>query len=129
LSVRAEELREATMKLLLIEDHLDTADVVSLLLRRCGYEVDLARDGRTGLKLALEQSYAGILLDVSLPVMDGFEVLKNLRMKTVGVPVLLLSGFDEVRDRVRRLGIGADDYLCKPFAVDELLARVRALIQ
>jgi DNA-binding response OmpR family regulator len=117
------------MKLLLIEDHLDTADVMLLLLRKCGYEVDLARDGKTGLKLALEQSYAGILLDVSLPVMDGFEVLKNLRTKTVEAPVLLLSGFDEVRERVRRLGIGADDYLCKPFEIDDLLSRVRALIQ
>ncbi len=115
------------MKLLLVEDDPRVARVVERALRESGYKVDLARDGSQGLALAQTEQYDLILLDLLLPEIDGVEVCRTLRKERVRTPVLMLTALDAVSDRVRGLDAGADDYLVKPFALEELLARIRAL--
>ncbi|CAE6720674.1 Transcriptional activator protein CzcR [Paraburkholderia domus] len=114
------------MRILVIEDELKTAAYLKKGLEESGYAVDVANDGPQGLILAQEEEYDVIVLDVMLPGMDGWTIVKTLR-STRTTPVLFLTARDDVDDRVRGLELGADDYLVKPFAFVELLARVRTL--
>lgn len=114
------------MRILVIEDERKLADYLKRALSEHNYVVDVAFDGSSGLHLAREAQYDLILLDVMLPEMDGFSVLRALR-RSDSVPVLMLTARGKVEDRVRGLQDGADDYLVKPFALSELLARVLAL--
>jgi len=116
------------MRVLIIEDDPALSRTLAATLREENYAVDTALDGETGLSKAQEQAYDAILLDVMLPRLDGWEVLARLR-PAVRTPVLMLTARDNVPDRVKGLDRGADDYLTKPFDIDELLARVRALIR
>ena len=116
------------MRLLIVEDEPKTGDYLKKGLTEHGYVVEVARNGADGLYLALESDFDLILLDVMLPAMTGWQVLAKLREKK-DTPVLFLTARDEVDDRVKGLELGADDYLVKPFAFSELLARVRALLK
>jgi two-component system OmpR family response regulator len=116
------------MRLLLIEDEPDLLTGLARALRKQGYAVDVASDGGEGLHKALDAEYDAIILDVMLPVLDGWQVLEQLR-KTRTTPVLMLTARDGSRDRIRGLDGGADDYLVKPFDTGELLARLRAIIR
>lgn len=116
------------MHLLVIEDELKLGDYLRKGLIESGFNVDLARDGNDGLAMALTGNYDVIVLDVMLPGIDGFKILELVR-KSAATPVLMLTARDEVADRVKGLEAGADDYLAKPFAFTELLARVRALLR
>jgi two-component system, OmpR family, copper resistance phosphate regulon response regulator CusR len=116
------------MRVLVIEDEAKIADYVKRGLSEAGYTVDVARDGIEGRYLALEGDYQLVVLDIMLPGVDGFGVLSALRQKR-GTPVLMLTARDRVEDRVQGLEAGADDYLVKPFAFSELLARVGALLR
>jgi DNA-binding response OmpR family regulator len=115
------------VRLLLIEDDKGLGEFVRQGLREAGHEVDWETDGQRGLREALATRHDLVLLDVMLPGMDGLEVLGEMRRREVKTPVLLLTALDGVDDRVRGLDQGADDYLTKPFAFSELLARIRAL--
>jgi DNA-binding response OmpR family regulator len=115
------------MYILVVEDERRLAQVVRKVLEEEGHTVDVAHDGEEGLAMAMDGSHDAILLDVLLPGIDGFEVCRSLRASRVDTPVLLLTALDAVEDRVRGLDAGADDYLPKPFAFQELLARLRAL--
>jgi two-component system OmpR family response regulator len=115
------------MKLLLIEDDREAAQYLSRALVEAGNTVEHAADGREGLLMAAGGSHQVIILDRMLPEMDGLSVLRTLRAARVGAPVLLLTALDSIDDRVEGLNAGADDYLAKPFAFVELLARVNAL--
>src|SRR3990170_6357090 len=115
------------MYLLVVEDERRLAQVVRRVLEEEGHTVDTAYDGEEGLQMALEGSHDVVVLDVMLPEIDGLEVCQTLRRNRVDTPVLLLTALDSVEDRVRGLDAGADDYLPKPFAFQELLARLRAL--
>jgi two-component system, OmpR family, copper resistance phosphate regulon response regulator CusR len=116
------------MRLLVIEDEPKLADYLHKGLSENGYVVDIARDGIEGRHLATEGEYDLLLLDLMLPGIDGFGVLKAVRTRG-NTPVLMLTARDKVEDRVRGLSEGADDYLVKPFAFSELLARVAALLR
>ena len=116
------------MRILVVEDEPKTGDYLSKGLTESGFVIDLARTGTEGLHLASEGDYDLIVLDVMLPGMDGWEVLRKLR-ESKQVPVLFLTARDEVEDRVKGLELGADDYLVKPFAFTELLARIRTLLR
>lgn len=116
------------MRLLVVEDELKLAEYLRQGLSENGYVVDVAHNGIDGRHLALSGDYDLILLDVMLPGMDGFGVLEAIR-KNKPVPVLILTARDQVEDRVRGLRDGADDYLVKPFAFSELLARILALLR
>jgi DNA-binding response OmpR family regulator len=115
------------MYLLLVEDERRLAQVVRRVLEEEGHTVDLAHDGEDGLAMARDGSHDVIVLDVLLPGMDGIALCQTLRRERLDTPVLLLTALDSVDDRVRGLDAGADDYLPKPFAFQELLARLRAL--
>ena len=115
------------MRLLLIEDEHGLADSLSSVLKQENYIVDNCYDGESGLNAALSNIHDVIILDVMLPKMNGFEVLRQLRQENVLTPVLMLTAKFSVSDKVRGLDIGADDYLTKPFVMEELLARIRAL--
>ena len=116
------------MKILVVEDEADLLCAVREALECAGYVVDEASDGEVGLHHARTGEYAAIVLDLMLPVIDGWTVLERLRADKT-TPVLILTARDAVTDRVRGLETGADDYLVKPFEIDELLARVAALIR
>jgi two-component system, OmpR family, copper resistance phosphate regulon response regulator CusR len=116
------------MRVLVVEDEMKLADYLHKGLSENGYVVDVARNGIDGRHLATEGEYALILLDIMLPGVDGFGVLKAVRAKG-NTPVLMLTARDKIEDRVRGLQDGADDYLVKPFAFSELLARVGALLR
>lgn len=116
------------MRLLVIEDEPKTGDYLKLGLSEAGFVVDLARDGREGLHLAGEGGYDLIVLDVMLPGLDGWEVLRRLR-QTHSTPALFLTARDGLDDRLKGLELGGDDYLVKPFAFAELLARIRTILR
>lgn len=115
------------MYVLVVEDERRLAQVVRRVLEEEGHTVDTAYDGEEGLSMGLEGNHDVIVLDIMLPHMDGLEVCRALRSNKIDVPVILLTALDSVDDRVRGLDAGADDYLPKPFAFQELLARIRAL--
>ncbi|HEX7861444.1 MAG TPA: response regulator transcription factor [Verrucomicrobiae bacterium] len=117
------------MRLLIVEDSERLQRSLALALQKRGYAVDVTGDGTEALWQATETPYDLILLDVMLPGMDGFAVLKTLRERQVETPVLMLTAKGEVSDRVAGLEAGADDYLPKPFALEELLARVDTLVR
>jgi two-component system OmpR family response regulator len=116
------------MRVLVVEDEPDLRDGLAKALREDGYAVDSAADGEDGFFKAEGTDYDAIVLDLMLPKLDGWELLRRLR-RTRKTPVLMLTARDAIRDRVRGLDAGADDYLVKPFDLDELLARLRALIR
>ena len=115
------------MRVLLVEDEPRIADFVANGLTEHGYSVDVASDGEEALGWPAVASFDLIILDVMLPILDGIEVCRALRQKGLTTPILMLTARDAVEDRVRGLDSGADDYLVKPFAFAELLARLRAL--
>jgi DNA-binding response OmpR family regulator len=117
------------MRILLIEDEIPIAAVVRKGLERAHYTVDVASDGEEGLRLATENRYNLILLDLMLPKRDGWSVCQALRARRDPTPILMLTARDAVAERVRGLEMGADDYLPKPFDFQELLARVRAQVR
>ncbi|HUA96753.1 MAG TPA: heavy metal response regulator transcription factor [Terracidiphilus sp.] len=117
------------MKILVIEDEVKTSGFLRKGLSEAGYVVDVAGDGPEGLHLVLEVDFDLVILDVMLPVLDGWQVLTRLREAGRKVPVLMLTALDAVHHRVRGFEMGADDYLVKPFAFSELLARVRSLLR
>lgn len=117
------------MKILVIEDEVKTADYVKQGLSEASFVVDLARNGIDGMHLAVTETYDLVVLDVMLPGADGWQVLRAIRSARKDVPVLLLSARDQVDDRVKGLELGADDYLTKPFAFSELIARTRTLLR
>jgi DNA-binding response OmpR family regulator len=115
------------MRLLLVEDDGTISRFLLKGLREDQHVVDLAEDGPTGLDQAAAAEYDAVVLDLMLPGLDGFELCRQIRTQGIATPVLVISALDAVRDRVRGLDCGADDYLVKPFAFEELLARLRAL--
>lgn len=117
------------MRILLVEDEPGIANFVRQGLTEAGYAVDLAWDGREGLAYAQAADYDALVLDIMLPKMNGLELLRELRRQGDKTPALMLTARDTVEDRVTGLDAGADDYLVKPFAFPELLARVRALLR
>lgn len=117
------------MKLLVIEDESKTGEYLRQGLTEAGFVVDLAANGIDGQHLAMNESYDLIVLDVMLPDVDGWRILQTIRAAESAVPVLFLTARDSVADRVKGLELGADDYLVKPFAFSELLARVRTLLR
>ena len=117
------------MRLLLIEDDAKIASFVMKGLSAAGFAVDHATDGEEGLDLGLSEPYDVIIVDLMLPRRDGLSVIEQLRREKIKTPVIILSAKDSVDDRVKGLAIGSDDYLTKPFAFSELLARVQALMR
>ena len=117
------------MRILLAEDDCDLARAVCTLLERSGYAVDAVDNGEDALDLAQSSTYDGIILDWMMPKMDGIQVLKQLRSEHNATPCLMLTARETVEDRVTGLDAGADDYLPKPFAAKELLARLRAMLR
>ena len=115
-------------RILLVEDEEKLARMVELELKYEGYSVEKALDGRRGLELALSGEFDLVLLDIMLPQMSGMEVLRRLRRESQ-VPVIMLTARDSVVDKVSGLDSGADDYVTKPFAIEELLARIRAALR
>jgi DNA-binding response OmpR family regulator len=117
------------LKILVVEDDKRIVSVVKRGLIEARFAVEVASDGKTGFQMALNDSYAVIILDLMLPLMDGWSVCKNLRARKVPTPILMLTARDSLEDRVEGLNMGADDYLVKPFEFPELLARVQALLR
>lgn len=115
-------------RILIVEDEEKIARFVTLELEHEGYQVEHAADGRTAVDLALERDYDLILLDVLLPQLNGMEVLRRVR-KHKDVPVIMVTARDAVMDKVAGLDAGADDYLTKPFAIEELFARIRVALK
>lgn len=117
------------MRILLVEDDLKTGNYLKQGLSEAGYITDWVPDGLSGKHLALTEAYDLIILDVMLPVLDGWSVLSAIRQAGLTMPILFLTAKDEIDDRVKGLELGADDYLVKPFAFAELLARIMSLIR
>ena len=122
-------VQRTKMKILIIEDEQKTGDYLQKGLNEAGFVVDLARNGLDGLHLAVTEPYDLIILDVMLPDLNGWRIVEALREQGRHMPLLFLTAKDSVEDRVRGLELGADDYLVKPFAFSELLARVRTLLR
>lgn len=118
-----------TMRILIAEDEVHLAEAVSQILKKHNYSVDIVHDGRSGLDNALSGIYDLLLLDIMMPEMDGITVLKKLRAEGNHTPVILLTAKGEISDKVAGLDHGADDYIAKPFATEELLARIRAALR
>lgn len=114
-------------KILIIEDENKIARFVELELKYEGYEVEIASDGRTGLEMALHDNVDLVLLDIMLPGLSGIEVCRRIRLES-RVPIIMLTAKDDVTDKVAGLDTGADDYMTKPFAIEELLARIRVAL-
>ena len=117
------------MRLLLVEDDLQIASFITKGLRQAGFAVDHAAEGEDGLGLALNEPYDAAIIDIMLPKLDGLTLIEELRRKNIETPVIILSAKRSIDDRVKGLQTGSDDYLTKPFAFSELLARVQALIR
>jgi len=117
------------MRILLVEDDRKIAEFISKGLKAAGYAVDHAADGEDGLHLAMTEPYDAAIIDIMLPVRDGLSLIRKMREEKINTPVIILSARDTVDDRVKGLETGADDYLTKPFAFSELLARIQALLR
>lgn len=117
------------MRLLIVEDEIHLQDIIKKRLIKAGYSVDACGDGREALDYLAISPYDAVILDIMLPGMTGIEVLKTIRREGNHVPVLFLTARDGIEDRVEGLDCGADDYLIKPFAFEELLARIRVMIR
>jgi DNA-binding response OmpR family regulator len=117
------------MRILVVEDDLPLRRIISTILKEDQYEVDQAENGEDGYFMASSTEYDLITLDIMLPKMDGFTLIRQLRSEGVQTPTLFLSAKDRIEDRVKGLDFGADDYIVKPFATEELLARVRSLLR
>ncbi len=117
------------MKILLVEDEKKVSSFIKKGLEEEYYSIDIAQDGDDGLKMALSDEYDLMIVDVMLPLRDGFSVVKEIRKNKISSPILFLTAKDKIEDKVFGLDSGADDYLTKPFAFEELLARVRALLR
>ena len=116
-------------KVLIIEDDKDISELISIHMADLEFEVDKAYDGKEGLLKALNNSYRCILLDIRLPLIDGFEVCKRIRQEKNNTPILMLTSKSEEIEKVLGLEIGADDYITKPFSVRELIARIKAVLR
>jgi two-component system, OmpR family, response regulator CiaR len=117
------------MRILVVEDERSLLNVIAEILKDEEYEVDLADNGGDGYTLAATGIYDLLILDIMLPEMDGLEIIQKLRAQSIDTPVIFLTAKDSVEDRVKGLDAGADDYLVKPFASEELLARIRAVLR
>jgi two-component system OmpR family response regulator len=117
------------MRILLVEDDSKIASFILKGMKAAGFAIDHAADGKKGLSLALTESYDAAIIDIMLPEMDGLSVIREMRKEKIATPVIILSAKGSVEDRVEGLQTGGDDYLTKPFAFSELLARVQALIR
>ncbi len=117
------------MRILVVEDEKKVASFIKKGLEEEYYSVDIALDGKEGSKLAITEEYDLIILDIMLPYKDGITILKEIRQEKINTPVLMLTAKDGIADKVLGLDSGSDDYLAKPFAFDELLARIRALLR
>jgi two-component system cell cycle response regulator CtrA len=117
------------MRVLLVEDDANTAQSIELILKSEGYIVDTTDLGEDGLEIGKLYDYDIIILDLMLPDIDGYEVLRRLRSSRVNTPILILSGLSELDNKIKGLGFGADDYLTKPFDRRELLARIQAIVR
>ena len=117
------------MRILLVEDDQMIGDALCVALRDAAYAVDWVKDGETALSVLDNHEHEAVLLDLGLPRRDGLEVLKKLRANNGSLPVIIITARDGVEDRVKGLDLGADDYLTKPFDIDELLARLRATLR
>jgi len=117
------------MKILIVEDELRLLKILVRRLSEEGYVVDTAKDGKIGMYLINSYKYDCIIMDIMLPVMDGLSILQSIRAKNINTPVLMLTAKSSVSDRVKGLETGADDYLTKPFSLDELVARVKTLLR
>ncbi|MFZ2149632.1 MAG: response regulator transcription factor [Minisyncoccia bacterium] len=117
------------MSILIVEDEKKLVDILKRALKGERYSVDVAYDGEEGLEKAMKNNYALIILDIMLPKKDGFAVCKELRQHQIHTPVIMLTARGSVEDRVTGLDVGADDYLIKPFGLNELFARVRAVLR
>ena len=117
------------MRILLVEDDLKIASFIVKGLRATGYAVDHAPDGEEGLHLALTEPYDTAIIDIMLPKLNGLALIERIRKEKVNIPIIILSAKDSIDDRVKGLQTGGDDYLTKPFAFSELLARIQALIR
>ncbi len=115
-------------KILIVEDETKIARFVELELKHEGYEVEIASDGRVGLEKALKDTIDLIVLDIMLPGLSGIEVCRRIRLEGNQVPIIMLTAKDDVTDKVAGLDMGADDYMTKPFAIEELLARIRVAL-
>lgn len=116
-------------RLLIVDDDREIREFMKVDLQMSGYSVDTATDGQEGLSMALKNAYDMVLLDVMMPKMDGFEVCKNIRKINKEIPILLLTAKGAIEDKIMGFETGADDYLVKPFDIQELLVRVRALLR
>jgi two-component system OmpR family response regulator len=123
------EQEVVSVRILLVEDDLKIASFIVKGLRATGYAVDHATDGEEGLRLALTQPYDTAIIDIMLPKLDGLVLIERMRKEKINTPIIILSARDSINDRVKGLQTGGDDYLTKPFAFSELLARVQALIR
>ena len=117
------------MRLLIAEDDRDISKALVMILEKNNYSVDSVFNGKEAYEYAVSDNYDGIILDIMMPELDGIEVLTKLRSERISTPILLLTAKAEVDDRVAGLDAGADDYLAKPFAISELLARLRAMLR
>ena len=117
------------MAILIIEDEKKLSNILKRALKSERYSIDIAFDGEEGLKKALKNAYSMIILDIMLPKKDGMEVCRELRKKGIHTPIIMLTARGAVEDRVAGLNVGADDYLIKPFGIDELFARIHAVLR
>ena len=117
------------MNILVIEDNIKIADNISYILKTENYKFDSASDGAQGYELAMTDIYDLIILDIMLPGMDGFEILESLRTNGIKTPIIVLSAKSQVDDKVKALNLGSDDYITKPFAASELIARIKSIFR
>lgn len=117
------------MRVLVIEDEKQLLKIIGERLKEEGYVADLVKDGMEGLHFAESVDYDCIILDIMLPTIDGFSILRKLRARKINTPILILTAKDTIKDKVNGLDSGADDYITKPFSFEELIARVRAMLR
>jgi len=117
------------MNILIVEDNLRISDNISYILKNESYNFDISYNGNDGYQKALNNAYDLIILDLMLPGMDGFEIIEALRGNNIDTPILVLSAKSQVEDKVKALNLGSDDYICKPFAAAELLARIKSIFR